>query len=113
MAVIKGIKVGDTSYDIQTTINRESYEEPYYLEPQDGYEYYLSEITELGLWLPETDFYEFWIRLSWKVGDDYEPYFLCIPDLSFIGEEPEWQNGCTYEISVKNGIAVVGKVNEV
>jgi len=89
---------------------QESYVEPYLLEAVDGHEYYLSDITELYIYAPETQPYEFWMEIKWKVGDDYEPYFTFMSDVSFIGEEPEWLSGFTYEVSVKNGIAVAGRV---
>ena len=89
---------------------RESYVEPYYFEALDGHEYYLSEITELCVGVPETLPYEFWMEIKWKVGDDYEPFFMFMSEVSFIGDEPEWLSGFTYEISVKNGIAVAGRV---
>ena len=89
---------------------RESYVEPYYFEALDGHEYYLSEITELCVGVPETLPYEFWMEIKWKVGDDYEPFFMFMSEVSFIGDEPEWLSGFTYELSVKNGIAVAGRV---
>ena len=89
---------------------QESYVEPYLLEAVDGHEYYLSDITELYIYAPETQPYEFWMEIKWKVGDDYEPYFTFMSDVSFIGEEPEWLSGFTYEVSVKNGVAVAGRV---
>ena len=88
---------------------RESYVEPYWIEAADGHEYYLSEITELCIDVPQTLPYEFWIELKWKTGD-YEPLFMFMSDVLFIGDEPEWLSGFTYEISVKNGTAVVGRV---
>ena len=89
---------------------QESYVEPYLLEAVDGHEYYLSDITELYIYAPETQPYEFWMEIKWKMGDDYEPYFTFMSDVSFIGEEPEWLSGFTYEVSVKNGVAVAGRV---
>ena len=89
---------------------QESYVEPYLLDAIDGHEYYLSDITELYIFAPETQPYEFWMEIKWKIGDDYEPFFSFRSDVSFIGEEPEWLSGFTYEVSVKNGIAVAGRV---
>ena len=112
MAIIKGIKVGNITYDIQANPVREELTEPYLLDAVDGHEYYLSDITELYIFPPETQPYEFWMEIKWKMGDDYEPFFSFMSDVSFIGEEPEWLSGFTYEVSVKNGVAVAGRVGQ-
>ena len=80
------------------------------IEAADGHEYNLSECTEVYICPPETLPYEFWVSLEWKAADDYDPFIMFMPEVSFIGEEPQWLSGFTYEISVKNGVAVIGRV---
>ena len=90
---------------------RETYVEPYWIEAEDAHEYYFTEITELGIDLPTTDIHEFWMQIEWLAGD-YEPLFMFFPDIPFIGGQPVWQSGFTYEISVKNGVAVAARVGD-
>ncbi len=90
---------------------RESFVEPYYIEAQDGHEYYISNATELGVDLPTTDFYEVYIKVEWIAGD-YTPFIFLYPEVYYIGGEPEWQSGFAYEISVKNGAAIAARVGE-
>jgi len=90
---------------------RESYVEPYWIEAEDAHEYYFTEITELGIDLPTTDIHEFWMQIEWQAGD-YEPLFMFFPDIPFIGGQPVWESGFTYEVSVKNGVAVAAKVGD-
>ena len=89
---------------------RETHVEPMIIEAADGHEYNLSECTEVYICPPETLPYEFWVSLEWKTADDYDPFIMFMPEVSFIGEEPQWLSGFTYEISVKNGVAVIGRV---
>ena len=89
---------------------RETHVEPMIIEAADGHEYTLSECTEVYICPPETLPYEFWVSLEWKTADDYDPFIMFMPEVSFIGEEPQWLSGFTYEISVKNGVAVIGRV---
>lgn len=110
MAEIKQIDVGGTVYDIVTWTKVSYDEEPYYIEAQDRHEYYLTGATELVMDLPTTDKYEIWIKLQWAT--DCEPLFMFSPEVPFIGGEPTWQSGCTYEVSVKDGVAVAAQAGE-
>ncbi len=88
----------------------ESLTEPYYIETADRHEYYLSDITEIAIDLPTTSKYEIWIKLQWAT--DCEPILILDPEVPYVGGEPVWESGFTYEISIKDGVAVAVKVVE-
>lgn len=78
------------------------------LSPLDGHEYYLSEVQSLFMTLPADTYYEFWMEIKMSSGPQH--MIVTNPSLAYIGTVPSYLPSCTYEMSVKNGVAVVKEV---
>ena len=78
------------------------------LSPLDGHEYYLSEVQSLFMTLPADTYYEFWMEIKMSSGPQH--MIITNPSLVYIGTVPSYLPSCTYELSVKNGVAVVKEV---
>ena len=73
----------------------------------DNTEYRLSNISSLTLSYPEGNF-EVWMNISFS---STEPINVVFPDETrYIGAVPVFNNGQTWEISIKDGVAVCWRV---
>lgn len=76
---------------------------------EDNTEYRLTNVTTLNLTYPTGDF-ECWMRLSFAASGDIT---VSLPaGTKYIGSVPAFQNGETWEISVKDGVIVAQKVGD-
>lgn len=74
----------------------------------DNTEYYLSEVQTLVFTFPTATHWECWIKLTTVNSGVIS---ITFPNTSlYIGEEPTFGNGETWEISIKDGVIVAAKV---
>lgn len=73
----------------------------------DNTEYRLTDVTTLTLTYPTGDF-ECWMRLTFAASGDIT---VTLPTgTKYIGTAPDFKNGETWEMSIKDGVVVAGKV---
>lgn len=73
----------------------------------DNTEYRLTEVTELTITYPDGNF-ECWMRLAFAADGTIT---VTLPSTTkYIGTTPTFANGETWEISIKDGIVIAGKV---
>ena len=73
----------------------------------DNYEYYLTNVSSLIFDYPETGNYECWIYLETS---DSGTVSITFPTSSYIGDTPLFNVGERWEISIKNGVIIAGKI---
>ena len=75
----------------------------------DNTEYRLADVTTLTLTYPTGDF-ECWMRLSFAASGDIT---VTLPTgTKYIGTTPDFKNGETWEMSIKDGVVIAQKVGE-
>ena len=74
---------------------------------EDNTEYRLANIGVLNIQYPETNF-ETWMRISFSQSGNVGVNFPA--ETKYIGAEPVFSNGQTWEISIKDGVAVCWRV---
>lgn len=75
----------------------------------DNTEYRLNDVTTLTLTYPTGDF-ECWMRLSFAASGDAT---VTLPTgTKYIGTTPDFKNGETWELSIKDGVVIAQKVGE-
>ena len=75
----------------------------------DNTEYRLTDVTTLTLTYPTGDF-ECWMRLSFAASGDAT---VILPTgTKYIGTTPDFKNGETWEMSIKDGVVIAQKVGE-
>ena len=75
----------------------------------DNTEYRLTDVTTLTLTYPTGDF-ECWMRLSFAASGDAT---VTLPTgTKYIGTTPDFKNGETWEMSIKDGVVIAQKVGE-
>lgn len=73
----------------------------------DNTEYRLTDVTELSITYPDGNF-ECWMRLSFAASGTI---MVTLPSTTqYIGTTPTFANGETWEMSIKDGIVIAGKV---
>ncbi len=73
----------------------------------DNTEYRLTDVTTLNLSYPTGDF-ECWMRLTFAASGNIT---VTLPaDTEYLGATPNFKNGETWELSIKDGIVIAGKV---
>ena len=73
----------------------------------DNTEYRLTDVTELTITYPNGNF-ECWMRLAFAASGNIT---VTLPaDTKYIGTIPDFKNGETWELSIKDGVVVAGKV---
>lgn len=72
----------------------------------DNTEYRLTDVTTLTLTYPSGSF-ECWLRLTFASSGTIT---VTLPTSSYIGTAPMFSNGETWELSIKDGVVVAGKV---
>lgn len=76
----------------------------------DNAEYRMTELRTLTVRYPEDEKFECWMRLSFAASGDIT---VSLPaGTKYIGSVPAFQNGETWEISVKDGVIVAQKVGD-
>lgn len=80
-----------------------------YIHLFDNEEYRLTDVTKLRIAYPTSDF-ECWIRLSFAASGDIT---VTLPTgAKYIGVAPDFKNGETWELSIKDGIVIAQKVGD-
>ena len=75
----------------------------------DNTEYRLTDVTPLNLSYP-TDNFECWMRLTFAESGDIT---VTLPTgTKYIGTTPDFKNGETWEMSIKDGVVIAQKVGE-
>lgn len=75
----------------------------------DNTEYRLTDVTTLALTYPTGDF-ECWMRLSFAASGDVT---VTLPTgTKYIGTTPDFKNGETWEMSIKDGVVIAQKVGD-
>lgn len=75
----------------------------------DNTEYRLTDVTTLTLTYPTGDF-ECWMRLSFAASGDIT---VTLPTgTKYIGTAPDFKNGETWELSIKDGVVIAQKVGD-
>ena len=75
----------------------------------DNTEYRLAEVTELTITYPNGNF-ECWMRLTFAESGNIT---VTLPaDTKYIGTAPDFKNGETWEMSIKDGVVVAQKVGD-
>lgn len=75
----------------------------------DNTEYRLADVTTLTLTYPTSDF-ECWMRLSFAASGDIT---VTLPTgTKYIGTTPDFKNGETWELSIKDGVVIAQKVGD-
>ena len=75
----------------------------------DNTEYRLTDVTTLMLTYPTGDF-ECWMRLSFAASGDIT---VTLPTTTqYIGTTPDFKNGETWEMSIKDGVVIAQKVGD-
>lgn len=80
-----------------------------YITLADNTEYRLTDVTTLNLSYPTGDF-ECWMRLSFAASGDVT---VILPTgTKYIGTTPDFKNGETWEMSIKDGVVIAQKVGD-
>lgn len=80
-----------------------------YITLADNTEYRLADVTTLTLTYPTSDF-ECWMRLSFAASGDAT---VTLPTgTKYIGTTPDFKNGETWEMSIKDGVVIAQKVGD-
>lgn len=80
-----------------------------YIHLFDNEEYRLTDVTKLRIAYPTSDF-ECWIRLSFAASGDIT---VTLPTgAKYIGIAPDFKNGETWELSIKDGIVIAQRVGD-
>ena len=80
-----------------------------YITLADNTEYRLTNVTTLNLSYPTGDF-ECWMRLSFAASGDAT---VILPTgTKYIGTTPDFKNGETWELSIKDGVVIAQKVGD-
>lgn len=73
----------------------------------DNTEYYLTNISDLTIHYPDSNF-DVWMRISFSTTEVINVIF---PEgTKYIGSYPTFNNGETWEISIKDGVAICWRV---
>lgn len=72
----------------------------------DNTEYRLTNVSVLTIAYPNGNF-ECWMRLSIASSGEVT---ITLPTSSYIGETPNFANGETWELSIKDGVIIANKV---
>lgn len=80
-----------------------------YMPVFNNYEYRLTDVTKLRLAYPTTDF-ECWMRLTFAASGDITVTFPT--GTKYIGIAPDFANGDTWELSIKDGIVIAQRVDD-
>ena len=72
----------------------------------DNTEYYLTNVTSLALTYPSGNF-ECWLRITTASSGTIT---VTLPTSTYIGDAPTFDNGQTWELSIKDGVVVAGEV---
>lgn len=75
----------------------------------DNTEYRLADVTTLNLSYPTGDF-ECWMRLTFAASGD--PTVILPTGTKYIGTTPDFKNGETWEMSIKDGVVIAQKVGD-
>lgn len=94
-----------TKSDIPSVVSQTA---PSSLTLADNTEYYLTNVSDLSITYPSGNF-ECWISLSTAASGTVT---ITLPTSEYIGSAPEFGNGETWEISIKNGVVVAQKVGD-
>ena len=87
-----------------TVINQSA---PTTLAIADNYEYYLVNVTSLTITYPSSGNYECWIYLETASSGTIS---ITLPTSEYIGNVPTFGTGEKWEISIKNGVVIAGKI---
>ena len=87
-----------------TVINQSA---PSSLALVDNYEYYLTDVSSLTITYPSSGNYECWISLETASSGTIS---ITLPTSEYIGNVPTFGTGEKWEISIKNGVVIAGKV---
>lgn len=80
-----------------------------YITLADNTEYRLTDVTTLNLSYPVGDF-ESWMRLTFAASGDAT---VILPaGTKYIGTTPDFKNGETWELSIKDGVVIAQKVGD-
>lgn len=74
---------------------------------QNNTMYYLTGVTELAITYPSAAHWEAWIKLTTAASGTVS---ITLPTSSYIGGAPTIGNGETWELSIRDGVVVAGKV---
>lgn len=80
-----------------------------YITLADNTEYRLTDVTTLNLSYPTGDF-ECWMRLTFAASGNATVIFPA--GTKYIGTTPDFKNGETWELSIKDGVVIAQKVGE-
>ena len=72
----------------------------------DNYEYYFTNVSSLNITYPSGNF-ECWMIIQTVQSGSVSIIF---PESNYVGKQPEFADGELWEISIKNGIIIAGKV---
>ena len=77
------------------------------LELHNGYSYTLEGITALDIAYPEAEHWSSWLRLTTASSGTVS---ITLPQSRYIGSAPNFANGETWELSIKDGVVTAGQV---
>ena len=80
---------------------------PSSLTVTDNYEYYLTNVSSLTIAYPESGNFECWIYIETASSGSIT---ITLPTSSYIGDQPVFDTGEKWEISIKNGVVIAGKI---
>lgn len=80
-----------------------------YIHLFNNYEFRLTDVAKLRLAYPTTDF-ECWMRLTFAASGDITVTFPT--GTKYIGIAPDFANGDTWELSIKDGIVIAQRVDD-
>lgn len=73
----------------------------------DNTEYYLTNVSDLTFTYPESGNYECWIYIETATGGVVS---ITFPASSYIGDAPTFGTSEKWEVSIKNGVIIAGKI---
>ena len=73
----------------------------------DNTEYYLTNVSDLTFTYPESGNYECWIYIETATSGVVS---ITFPASSYIGDAPTFGTGEKWEVSIKNGVIIAGKI---
>ena len=101
--------VNDVGYALDKLITKKINSAFEFIQLFDNEEYRLTDVTKLRIAYPTGDF-ECWIRLSFAASGDIT---VTLPiKTRYIGIAPDFKNGETWELSIKDGIVIAQRVGD-
>ena len=101
--------VNDVGYALDKLITKKINSAFEFIQLFDNEEYRLTDVTKLRIAYPTGDF-ECWIRLSFAASGDIT---VTLPiKTKYIGIAPDFKNGETWELSIKDGIVIAQRVGD-